>query len=213
MSVAVFDLLPDFGAPRESARLPASHTAPTHDVTAHDVTAPPKPQADIGTLIAEAVAEAEAALTIRLEERHRAQLEAERRAGAEEQAAFLEAIGGDVGRAVAASMDRAEARLSELAGAAVARMLGGVLSEDLQRRSLQALARVIAKATADAEAVRIRVRGPAQLFETLKTALGGLAGNLDFTDAAGFDLTVAIDDVVFETQMAEWSAALSETLA
>jgi hypothetical protein len=208
MSAAVFDLLPDFGTPPEGVRPPATHATP-----ADDAANPLKPQADIGTLIAEAVAEAETALAVRLEQEHRTQLEAERRACAEEKAAFLEMIGGDVGQAVAVRMSQVETTLGELAGATVARVLGGMLSDDLQRRSLQALAGTIANATKNAGAVRIRVSGPTQMFESLSAALGELASNLDFTDAPGLDLTVAVDDVVFETHMAEWSQALSEILA
>ena len=90
---------------------------------------------------------------------------------------------------------------------------GGLVSDDLQKRSLEALARTIGEAVADNEAVRIGVRGPLSLFETLKTALGPRAANLDFVEMPGFDLTVAIDEAVFETRIAEWSAALSEALS
>ena len=62
-------------------------------------------------------------------------------------------------------------------------------------------------------AVRIGVRGPLSLFETLQAALGSRAANLDFVEAPGFDLTVTIDEAVFETRMAEWSATLSEALS
>ena len=61
--------------------------------------------------------------------------------------------------------------------------------------------------------MRIAVRGPLSLFETLKASLGPRAANLDFVETPGFDLTVAIDEAVFETRMAEWSTTLSEVLA
>ncbi|TIU24661.1 MAG: hypothetical protein E5W38_30465, partial [Mesorhizobium sp.] len=87
------------------------------------------------------------------------------------------------------------------------------VSDDLQKRSLDALTRTIGAAVADSEAVRIGVRGPLSLFEPLKAALGDRAANLDFTEAPGFDLTVTIDETVFETRIAEWSASLSEVLS
>ena len=62
-------------------------------------------------------------------------------------------------------------------------------------------------------AARIGVRGPLSLFEPLKAALGSRAANLDFAEAPGFDLTVSIDETVFETRIAEWSASLSEVLS
>ncbi|RVC78595.1 hypothetical protein EN766_09070, partial [Mesorhizobium sp. M2A.F.Ca.ET.046.02.1.1] len=156
VSAALFDLLPDFGSrtphasqaatPREAAHMPA---AP----------APHAPQADIGALIAEAVADAEATLEARLALAHQAALDAERQASDDAARAFLESFGGDLGAAVATRIDAMEQRVAELAGATVARIIGGLLSDDLQERSLQALSRAIAAAVADNEAVRIGIRG------------------------------------------------------
>ncbi|RVD51173.1 hypothetical protein EN750_31140, partial [Mesorhizobium sp. M7A.F.Ca.ET.027.03.2.1] len=106
-----------------------------------------------------------------------------------------------------------EARVTGLVAATVARIIGGIVSDDLQKRSIEALAGAIREAVGDAEAVRIVVRGPLSMFETLKASLGPGAANLDFVEAPGFDLTVAIDEAVFETRMAEWSTVLSEVLA
>ena len=206
-SAALFDLLPDFGPRAPNSSLAASAAVGERKPAA------PAPQADIGALIAEAVADAEAALEIRLAAAHQAALEAERQANDDAAKAFLESFGGDLGAAVATRIDAMETRVAELTGATVARIIGGVVSDDLQQRSLAALARTIGAAIADGEAVRIGVRGPLSLFEPLKAALGARADNLDFTEAAGFDLTVAIDEAVFETRIAEWSASLSEVLS
>ncbi|TGP83993.1 hypothetical protein EN865_33645, partial [bacterium M00.F.Ca.ET.222.01.1.1] len=101
------------------------------------------PQADIGTLIAEAVADAETALEARLAVAHQAALDAERQANADEAKAFLESFGGDVGQAVARHIDAMELRVTDLVGATLARIIGGMVSDDLQKRSLDALARTI----------------------------------------------------------------------
>ncbi|RTL94529.1 MAG: hypothetical protein EKK31_30635 [Hyphomicrobiales bacterium] len=207
-SVALFDLLPDFGS-----RTSAASQAPAARDASHMPAAPAAPQADIGALIAEAVADAEAALEARLTIAHQAALDAERQASDDAARAFLESFGGDLGAAVATRIEAMEQRVAELAGATVARIIGGLLSDDLQERSLQALSRAIGAAVADNEAVRIGVRGPLSLFEPLKVALGSRAANLDFTEAPGFDLTVTIDEAVFETRIAEWSASLSEVLS
>ncbi|TIW56456.1 MAG: hypothetical protein E5V60_29000, partial [Mesorhizobium sp.] len=173
----------------------------------------PAPQADIGTLIAEAVADAETALEARLAAAHHAALDAERQANADEAKVFLEGFGGDVGQAVATRIDAMEARVTELVGATLARIIGGMVSDDLQKRSLDALARTIREAVADSEAVRIAVRGPLSLFETLAASLDTRASQLDFVESPGFDLAVVIDEAVFETRIAEWSASLSEVLS
>ena len=206
-SAALFDLLPDFGSRTSAAnQAPAAHAA-------EHMPAAPAPQADIGALIAEAVVEAEAALEARLALAHQAALDAERQASDDAAKAFLESFGGDLGTAVAGRIEAMEQRVAELTGATVARIVGGLLSDDLQERSLQALSRTISAAVADSEAVRIGVRGPLSLFEPLSAALGSCAANLDFTEAPGFDLTVTIDETVFETRIAEWSASLSEVLS
>ncbi|MBZ9988062.1 hypothetical protein LB572_13265 [Mesorhizobium sp. BH1-1-5] len=207
MASALFDLLPDFGSRTPRASQPPSARAAEHIPVA------PAPQADIGALIAEAVADAEAALEARLALSHQAALDAERQANDDAAKAFLESFGGDLGAAVATRIEAMEQRVAALAGATVARIVGGLLSDDLQQRSLQALSRTIGAAVADSEAVRIGVRGPLSLFEPLQAALGSRVANLDFTEAPGFDLTVTIDETVFETRIAEWSASLSEVLS
>ena len=206
-TAALFDLLPDFGTRTPRNGQPQAMTEPQRKPDA------PAPHADIGALIAEAVADAEAALEARLAIAHEAALEAERQANADEARIFLESFGGDLGNAVATRVDAMEAEVTRLVSATVARVIGGLVSDDLQKRSLEALARTVREAVADNEAVRIGVRGPLSLFETLKTALGPRAANLDFVEMPGFDLTVAIDEAVFETRIAEWSAALSEALS
>ncbi|TPK80096.1 hypothetical protein [Mesorhizobium sp. B2-4-17] len=204
-SAALFDLLPDFG-PR-APRVSKAQAATEHRPEAAE------PQADIGTLIAEAVAQAEATLAERLSAAHHAALETERQAHAEEARIFLESFGGDIGKAVSSRIDAMEARVTDLVAATVARIIGGVVSDDLQRRSLEALASAVREAVGDGEAVRIAVRGPLSLFETLKASLGARAANLDFVEAPGLDLTVTVDEAVFETRMAEWSATFSEVLS
>ncbi|MEO5756649.1 MAG: hypothetical protein ABIQ51_07310 [Mesorhizobium sp.] len=208
-SAALFDLLPDFGtrAQRISQPKDAAATMPEQHQQAVS------PQADIGTLIAEAVVQAEATLEERLSIAHEAALEAERQANADEAKAFLEGLGDDVGKAVSLRIDIMEARVTELVAATVARIIGGIVSDDLQKRSMEALVRSVREAVGDSEAVRISVRGPLSLFETLRASLGPRAANLDFVEAPGFDLTVMIDETVFETRMAEWAVTLSEVLS
>lgn len=201
-TLALWDLLPDFGPAKGQAEAPA-HAAPMHR--------PAEP--DIGTLIAEAVANAEAELEARLAEAHAAQLAAVQEAAANESRAFMETLGADIGERIAARMDQLQEQVSQAIGAAAARTIGGLLSDALRERSLAALAESIGAALDDAEAIRIQVRGPAHLYEKLAVMLGDRTKNLDFSEAPGFDLTVSIDETVIETRMSEWSTALSEMLS
>ena len=201
-ALALWDLLPDFGPAKSQAEAPA-HAAPMHG--------PAEP--DIGTLIAEAVANAEAELEARLAEAHATQLAAVHEAAANESRAFMENLGADIGERIAARMDQLQDQVSQAIGAAAARTIGGLLSDALRERSLTALAESIGAALDDAEAIRIQVRGPAHLYEKLGAMLGDRTKNLDFSEAPGFDLTVSINETVIETRMSEWSTALSEMLS
>lgn len=202
---ALFDLLPDFGAGLVRA-VPAT-TERQHPPQ------PANPPLDVEAIVARAVADAEAATEARLTLAHEAAMEAERQANAEEAKVFLTSLGDDVGKTIASHIEAMEVRVGDLVGATIGRIVGSLLSEDLQKRSLEALARTIRESVGDTDAVRVSVRGPQSMFETLKAALGPHAGHLDFVDAPGFDLTVVIDDAVFETRMAEWADALAEVLS
>lgn len=201
---ALFDLLPDFG-PRPPRRPESAPLPPPVVETARPV--------DVDAIVAEAVARAETALQARLAAAHRAELEAERALHEEEAKTFLSTLGADVGATVAARVAVLETHLVELLDDQLSRILGTVLADDLQRRALATLARMVREGIGDADAVRVRVTGPLSLYEPLRDALGPRAQNLDFAEAPGFDLTVTIDDAVFETRMAEWSQALSEILS
>jgi hypothetical protein len=201
---ALFDLLTDFGSRPLRPQAPGPASQPP---------AAPVPAVDAEALLAERVAEATAEIETRLATAHREELEAERKANAEEAETFMASLGKDIGATVADHMQALEKRLGEMVGSQVARILGSVMSDDLQRRSLDSLARVIGETLGDDETMRIRVSGPALLFEALREAMGARASNLDFSEVSGFDLTVTVDDTVLETRMSEWSHALSEILA
>ncbi len=203
-SAALFDLLPDFGTAMPAAVPPAAR----RDTAPQAVSQP----IDVGAAVAKAVAEAEAALEERLALVHAAAMEAERQKNAEEMQVLLASLGDDVGTTVAARIDAMEEHVTELVGSSVTRIVGNLLGEDLRKRSLAALARSIRESIGDSETVRIGVRGPQSMFEPLLQALGPHGRQLDFVEAATFDLTVAIDDTVLETRMAEWAGVLAEVL-
>lgn len=207
MSIAaLFERLTDF----------APHAARSDEAAEGQVTPPAYPKAvpdpDIPALIAAAVALAETDLAARLQAEFDAALEAERlhHAGALE--AMAARLGAETGAAIGARLGEAEARLVELTTDAAARVIAGLVTDDIRDRSIAALAAAIATTLVDREAVRIKVSGPQLMFEALAKALGDRADSLDYTETTSFDLSVAIDDNLFETRLGEWSAALSETL-
>ncbi|WP_406872472.1 hypothetical protein WHT83_22815 [Aminobacter sp. P9b] len=205
MSIAaLFERLTDF----------APLAANASDVEAPAPNSYPKavPDPDIPAIVAAAVATAEAELAIRLDTEHQAALEAERQRHASEIANLGARFGTDIGAVIGARIAEMETRVVHLATDAAARVVAGLVSDDIATRSIDALATAILSATADRDAVRIKVSGPQFLFDALATAIGGRAENIDFSEGVGFDLSVSIDDNLFETRLGEWSAALTETL-
>ncbi|MBA8909523.1 MULTISPECIES: hypothetical protein [Aminobacter] len=170
------------------------------------------PDLDIPAIIAEAVAQAEADLTTRLSEEYEMVLEAERQRHAEEVASLGARFGSEAGEVIAKRIAEMETRIVHLTTDAAARVVATLVSDDIRQRSIDALSSAIIAACADREAVRIKVSGPQFLFDALAAAIGHRIDNVDFIEAVGFDLSVAIDDNLFETRLGEWSSALSETL-
>ena len=168
---------------------------------------------DVDALVAEAVENAERALSERLAQEHAEALHAEQQRHAEEIVELQRRFADEAGDRILAAFTEMEGRLVESTGAVAARVLSGVLTDDLRERSIERLAGHIREALCDGEAVRIRVHGSLPLFETLKEKLPERANQLDFMEGPHFDLSVAIDDSIYETRLAEWSAALAETLA
>lgn len=209
-SLRLADALTDFGSirigivpeePREAAAV-SRPAAPEPAPAPFDPT----------DLIADAVRRAEDALAARLREEHAAEIGALREHHAGEMADAIRKLGAETGTAIAASLTAAEDRILKLTTDAVARLIGPVLANDVMRRSVDALAQAIRESLADRDAVRIRVRGPRSLFEGLSLALGDRAGDAQFEEQDGFDLSVSVGDMLYETRLAEWSAGLAEAM-
>lgn len=207
--------LKDFGAPRRAAAEAFIPPPPSLALPADfpPSAAPDLPQVDVEAIVADAVAQAEAALADRFASVHEEALQAERERHAAEIAALQAQFAAEAGDTILSGLAGMESRVIELTGSVAARILGAVLSDDLRRRSIDRLGGIIRDALADGDAIRIRVRGSLPLCEELRERLPVHADRFDFTEGPGFDLSVAIDDSVFETRLAEWSAALAEVLS
>ena len=205
-ALRLIDALPDFGAPSPARSL---HVAGASTL-APEVPAPSGPTLE--ELVRAAVEKAEQDLAMRLSVEHEAALLAERQQHETELANMQVALGEQAGANISARLDQIAREASQHASAAVARILGGVLSDTLLERSIAALARSIDAGLQESEAVRIEVRAPQFLFEALSKALAGRAASLHHIEADGLDLSVSLDGTVMETRLSEWSATLSRIL-
>lgn len=204
--------LQDFGAPSEQPFAMADPFAGSRAEPVFEMP-PPDEGPDIDTLIAQAVADAEEALAIRLAAQHAEAFAAERQRHDEEMQTLNARIGQEIGTRVASAVSEMEDRVVDLTGAVAARILSAsLLTEELRERSIAALAETIRNAMQDEEALRVNVSGPASLHESLCAALPDGGARIRFTETAGLDLTVTLDESVYETRIGEWSKAMSEIL-
>ncbi|QDZ02711.1 hypothetical protein FQ775_21345 [Nitratireductor mangrovi] len=171
------------------------------------------PAPDIDAIVAEAVAKAEAEFAARLEAEHEERLAAERESHAGEVEALNQRLGEELATRIEASFGATEGRLLDLTAEVMSRILGTILTEDLQQRSVEQLGNIIRTAIREAGTVRVKVRGPLSLYEPLTEKLGDLASMLEFSETSGLDLTVELDEGVYETRLAEWSKAAAEVLS
>lgn len=210
---ALADVLEDFGFRRPSApeTLPfAFGEAPDLPAVAPE---PADAAPDLDALIRAEVERAETELAARLGAEHEAALaEQSERHAAEIDAAHRQ-FGETMGAAVAAEMAAMQETVTALITSVTARILGPVLTADVHARSVAALAALVREAMDDAEGVRVRITGSPALYESLCAAVGDKVAHFDFTEGPKTDLTVRIDDRLFETRLSDWSAAMEETLS
>lgn len=207
---ALANALKDFGAPAEPAFEPVDFLDSMPEPFLAEPPAIEMP--DIEAAVSAAVAQAEAELSARLEAEHEARLLEERERHAQELAELGGQIAEEAAQRITAGLQEAEDRLVEITTSVAARILGIALTEDIRDRSIARLAALIREALRDDEAVRIRARGAASLYEALRQAMPASVGQIDFEEAPGFDLTLVIDESIYETRLAEWTTALSEAM-
>jgi hypothetical protein len=206
-AAALSDFLTDFGArqrPSQAAVSPILAAVPATVIWQE----PPPPPIDLEAEIAKAVAAAEADLSERMEAIYEARLAAERDAHAEALRDVTARLGAELGGKLEAAFAAAEHKTAEIATSAAARILAQVTSDAIANKAVADLAQAISGALGDVDAIRVRVRGPQSLFMPLSVAMGKHARHLDFIETSSPDLSVTIDETLFETRIAEWSRAL-----
>jgi hypothetical protein len=123
-------------------------------------------------------------------------------------------FGEVMGTSVVDEMAAMRETVTTLVTAVTARILGPVLTADIQRRAVDTLAATVRAAIEDDESIRVKVSGSPALYEGLRAAIGeDIAHFFDFSESPATDLTVRIDERVFETRLSEWSAAMEESLS
>lgn len=208
MALAIADLLPDF-APSPPRPAPAAVTVPPRLELARSAPPPEPAPVDIDKIVAEAVAKAEADLAQRLEALYEERAAEDRIRHEEEMAALRTTLSVELASKAAAALSELERRAIEESTSICARILGQIVDEDVRNRAVAALATAVGNAVGDADAIRVRVSGPQSLFMPFAAAMGDHARHLEFVETDACDLTVSLDETLFETRLGEWSSALT----
>ncbi len=125
----------------------------------------------------------------------------------------LEAVRAEYGELVAerisAGLKAIEQQIVDEISADVAQILTPILSEQARSSSTAAFVEALRSALADANAVSIRVEGPADLLERVKKSLASGDKRLEFKTAERVDLRAQIADSSITTRLSEWAAELA----
>lgn len=208
-AIALADALMDFGSGQVlSQRRTADFT--TAGVASHQPAASAPEQAVSRKELEAGIAEAEARVEERVRQEYEALLASEREKHKDETQLLKAQLGEEAAMLIGARFEALEQQVVSLTSSVAARILGVALTEDLQRRSIGELARIVSQVLADRDAVNVRVRGTPLMCEALRGKLGDKANRVTFADGADMDVTVQLDETLLETRLAEWSNALAE---
>jgi hypothetical protein len=210
-ALALADLLTDFGSRTHRVEQRAPAPAPRPEPVLEPPYAAPVP--DVSARIAAEVAKAEEAVTERLSALYEATLQAERDNHAAERDELRRSLGVEAAALIGSRLAAMEEQLVSLTTTTAARVLGGLLTEAIQKRAVAVLADKVRNALRESDAVRIRVTGPQSLYDALAASLGEHSHGIDFVESPSFDLAVDIDSSIYETRLAEWSAELAGVLS
>ncbi len=149
-------------------------------------------QAEAAAALDAALAEQAAAL----EARHEARLAEARRGWASEQGVALV-------EALSAGLDRLEASLAE----SLVHVLEPFFEAATRARATADLRQALADLMAQGQGATVKVRGPADLVDPLRSAFTGKAG-LVFEEASVAEVTVECDDTTIRSQLQAWADTL-----
>lgn len=168
------------------------------------------PVVDVEAAVAEAVAQAEDALRLELEARHRAAIEEMRVAHRAE----LERMAAEFGQSAAERIDAGIVALSEQVSDAlserVAHLLKPFIGEKQTARAADALVEALRQALGERGGARVAARGPRLLWEQLQPALSRAGIQAEWEEGAGVDLSVSLGDTLWRTRLDSWFGDLNE---
>ena len=217
MSAQLARYLKDFGAPpRAQAPVfqPPSFGAEAGGMAAESFAMPlALPPPDVEAERAEAFAEGRGAAETELLAKHEADLAALKEAHQEELEALKMRYEQDYAAALAERFSALTGEVADLVAAQTAQVLAPVMDQVLTKGAVDDLARMIAEGLQGDEGLTITVKGPANLFEQLKSHFDHEAPVFRHVEMQDVDLTVEFGDTVLVTRLAAWADTVRKVLA
>lgn len=217
MSAQLARYLKDFGAPprvQPPAFQPPSFAQEESAAVSESFAMPlAVPAVDVEAERAEAFAEGRAAAETELLAQHEAELAALKEAHQAELDTLKARYEQDYAAALADRFSTLTSEVSEIVAAQTAQVLVPVLNQVLTKGAVADLARMIGEGLHGDEGLTITVKGPANLFEQLKSHFDEPAPVFRHVEMQDVDLTVEFGDTVLVTRLAAWADTVGKVLA
>ncbi|MET0705538.1 MAG: hypothetical protein ABWY82_01655 [Tardiphaga sp.] len=145
-----------------------------------------------------------AAAVAELEQR----LEQERQALAAHAAAERQQLLGEIAAKLAGDIAEASDRLQDKVAGVAARLLEPLISNDVQKQAVATFIEHLSSIATDSRRPVMRITGPAQLLDLIRSKLGPRAISLDLRAGSEAEASIVIDQIVIETRLKIWSERL-----
>lgn len=217
MSMQLARYLKDFGAPpraRTPAFQPSAFAQEDNNAAASAFPMPaPEPSVDIEAERAEAFAEGRAEAEAELQAQHDAAIAALKEAHQVELDALKARYEQDYAAALAERFSGLTAAVADTVAAQAAQVLAPIMNLVLTKGAVADLARMIAEGLQGGEGITVTVKGPADLFEQLKSHFEDPAPVFRHVEMQDVDLTVEFGETILVTRMAAWADTVRKVLA
>lgn len=217
MSAQLARYLKDFGAPQRPQTpvfQPPSFGAEEGGIVAEPFVLPlALPAIDVEAERSEAFADGRAAAETELAAKHDAEIAALKEAHRAELDALKGRYEHDYAAALAERFSTLTGEVADLVAAQTAQVLAPVMNQILTKGAVADLARMIAEGLQGDEGLAITVKGPADLFEQLKSHFDHEAPVFRHVEMQDVDLTVEFGDTVLVTRLAAWADTVRKVLA
>jgi hypothetical protein len=217
MSAQLARYLKDFGAPQRPQTpvfQPPSFGAEEGGIAAEPFALPlALPAIDVEAERSEAFADGRAAAETELAAKHDAEIAALNEAHRAELDALKGRYEHDYAAALAERFSTLTGEVADLVAAQTAQVLAPVMNQILTKGAVADLARMIAEGLQGDEGLAITVKGPADLFEQLKSHFDHEAPVFRHVEMQDVDLTVEFGDTVLVTRLAAWADTVRKVLA